>query len=126
MQSDGAFVINASPGHWCLQVNGAPAYLKTVALGDQEVSATDIEIGPAAAALKIVIGTKNAQVGGTIAALPAETNGVSGMVWSADGSEFQQSFPVDAQGKATLSLPPGRYHAVCRRAGPALDAATEP
>ena len=111
VHSDGSFVINASPGHWRLQVNGAPGYVKSVMLGDQEVSATDLEIGPAPAALKIVIGTKNAQVEATITALPAGANAVSGMVWSAGGSEFQQSFGVNAQGKAMLSLPPGRYHA---------------
>jgi hypothetical protein len=110
VQSDGTFVINPSPGHWRLQVNGAPGYLKSVTLGDQEVSATDIEIGPAPAALKIVIGTRNAQVDATITALPADANAVSGMVWSAGGSEFQQSFSVNAQGKAVVSLPPGRYH----------------
>jgi hypothetical protein len=112
VQSDGTFVIYPSPGHWRLQVNGAPGYLKSVTLGDQEVSATDIEIGPVPAALKIVIGTRNAQVDATITALPADANAVSGMVWSAGSSEFQQNFSVNAQGKAVVSLPPGRYH-VC-------------
>ena len=111
LQSDGTFVINASPGHWRLQVNGAPGYLKSVTLGDQEVSATDIEIGSAGAALKIVIGTKNAQVDASITALPADANPVFGILWSTGGSEFQQSFQVNAQGKATLSVPPGRYRA---------------
>jgi hypothetical protein len=111
LQSDGTFVISASPGHWRLQVNGAPGYLKSVTLGDQEVSATDIEIGSAGAALKIVIGTKNAQVDASITALPADANPVFGILWSTGGSEFQQSFQVNAQGKATLSVPPGRYRA---------------
>ena len=107
LQSDGTFVINASPGHWRLQVNGAPGYVKSVTLGDQEVSAAEIEIGLAPAALKIVIGTKNAQVDATITALPADANAVSGMVWSAGGSEFQQSFSINAQGKAMVIYRPG-------------------
>jgi hypothetical protein len=47
VQSDGSFVTSASPGRWRLQVSGAPGYVKSVTLGDQEVSAASLEIGAA-------------------------------------------------------------------------------
>jgi hypothetical protein len=59
--------------------------------------------------MKIVIGTKFAQFEGTVSA----PGPMFGFLWAAAGdSSFQQTFGVDPQGHATLSVPPGRYH-VC-------------
>ena len=87
--------------------------MKSVALGEQEVSGSEVEIGASAAQMKIVIGTKFAQFEGTISSLPAGAGPMVGFLWPAAGdSGFQQNFGVDPQGHATLSVPPGRYH-VC-------------
>src|SRR5690348_199718 len=59
---DRTFTLTVPPGRWRLQVNAPPGYVKSVTLGDQEVSPSALEIGPAPAALKVVIGTKTAQV----------------------------------------------------------------
>jgi hypothetical protein len=117
VQSDGTFMISPSPGHWRLQVNGAPGYLKSVTLGDQEVSAASLEIGSAPGVLKIVIGTKNTQVDATVIGVPADAQSVSGMVWSAAGTDVQQSFTVNGPASSPLNLPPGRYYACAIAAG---------
>ena len=49
VQSDGSFSFaSIMPGHWRLLVNGGAAYLKSVTLGDRQVSANDLEIGASA------------------------------------------------------------------------------
>jgi hypothetical protein len=110
VKSDGSFTLNwALPGRWRVRVNGGPGYVKSVALGEQEVSGSEVEIGASAARMKIVIGTKFAQFEGTVSA----PGPMFGFLWAAAGdSSFQQTFGVDPQGHATLSVPPGRYH-VC-------------
>ena len=110
VQENGSFVINAPPGRFRLQINGTPGYLKSVTLGNQEVSASSLEIGPTPDPLHIVIGTKLAQVDATVTGIPSDATAVSGIIWSPDGDQ-QQSISVSPQGAATLSVPPGKYFA---------------
>jgi Carboxypeptidase regulatory-like domain len=111
VKSDGAFVFESvKPGRWRVQLNG-PGYVKSVALGDQEISGDEIEITAAAAPLKIVMGTKYTQLAVSVSPPPAGVGPLTGLAW-ATTSSIQQNFGLDSQGMGNLSVPPGRYH-VC-------------
>jgi len=118
VQSDGSFVLKSvTPGRSRLMVNGAPGYVKSVRQGDQDVPPWDIEIGSSPVQLKVVIGTKLAQIDAALAAGPAGTDPVSALIWSANGDpQFQQSMGLNQQGRSKISVPPGKYHA-CAFAG---------
>jgi hypothetical protein len=90
-------------------VDGAPGYVKSVTLGDQEVSAASLEIGAAPGTLKIILSTKYSQVDATVAASPADAQQVYGMLWSPTNGDLQQSMPANPQGSMTFNVPPGRY-----------------
>jgi hypothetical protein len=113
VQSDGTFALNSvMPGHWRLLVNGAPGYIKSVQQGDQDVPPWDIEIGPSPVQLKIVVGTKFAQIDAALAAGPAGTEPASALIWSANGDpQFQQNIGLNQQGRSRISVPPGKYRA---------------
>ena len=111
VQSDGSFVVSASPGRWRLQVNGAPGYMKSVMLGDQEVSPASMEIGATPGALKIIMSTKYSQVDATVAGIPTDAQQVFGMMWSPENGPVPQSIPVNPQGSMTFNVPPGHYFA---------------
>jgi hypothetical protein len=111
VRSDGVFVFESViPGRWRVQLNG-PGYLKSMALGDHEISGDEIEITAAAAPLKIVVGTKYAQLAVSASPPPAGAGSLTGLAW-ATTSSIQQYFGLDSQGMGNLSVPPGRYH-VC-------------
>ena len=106
---DGAFALTAPPGRWRLQVNGAPGYIRSVTMGDREVS-PNLETTASPAVLKITISTKLAQVTGAYANLPADGSLVSGMLWSTEEtSDYQQSFGMSRDGRLAFTVPPGRY-----------------
>jgi hypothetical protein len=110
VKSDGTFVFESViPGRWRINVSG-PGYVKSLALGDQEVSGDEVEI-TAAAQLKVVMGTKYVQVGVSVSLPPASAGRLTAIAWT-DASSIQQNFPIDSQGNANFSVPPGRYH-VC-------------
>jgi len=111
VREDLTFTMSVAPGRWRLQVNTGQGYIKSVMLGDQEVSASALEIGPAPAALKIVIGTKRAQVEVSVAGLPPDATSATVHVWAADGSDYRQNLSYNVQAPFRLSLPPGRYYA---------------
>jgi hypothetical protein len=111
VKSDGTFVLESViPGHWYVQLNG-PGYVKSVTLGDREISGDEIEITAAAAPLKIVVGTKYTQLAVSASPPPAGAGPLTGVAWAATSS-IQQNFGLDSQGMGNLSVPPGRYH-VC-------------
>ena len=114
VQSDGTFVISSvMPGRWRLNVSGAPGYLKSVRQGDQEVSPWDFEIGSSAVQLKIVVGTKFAQLQATLSTAATGVEPAFAMLWVANGDpQYQQNFPVNPQGSSGMSVPPGKYY-VC-------------
>jgi hypothetical protein len=112
VQSDGTFIFNSvMPGHWRLLVNGMPGYVKSVQQGDREVSPGDLEIGPSAVQLKVVVGTRYARVDVLLAAA-AGSEPISAILWPASGDPgFQQSIGGISQSPSTVSVPPGRYYA---------------
>jgi len=111
VKSDGAFVLESViPGRWRIQLN-SPGYVKSVTLGDKEISGDVIEITAAAAPLKIVMGTKYTQLAVSVSPPPSGAGSLAGLAWAATSS-IQQNFGFDSQGRANLSVPPGRYH-VC-------------
>ena len=113
VQSDGTFVLGSIiPGRWRLFLEGVPGYTKSVRLGDQDVSAWDFETGPSAIQMKVVAGTKFAQLDASLSS-PADGNEqVSGVMWRANGDPgFQQNFGLNAQSGTTIRVPPGRYYA---------------
>ena len=108
VKNDGTFVIESVfPGRWRVQLNG-PGYLKSLALGDQEISGDEVEI-TGASRLKIVMGTKYVPVAVSVSPPPASPGGLTAVAWT-DASSFQQNFVFDSQGNANFSVPPGRYH----------------
>ena len=113
VQSDGTFLVNSvMPGRWRLNVNGIPGYVKSVRQGDQEVSAWDLETGSSSSQLKIVVGTKYAQVEAALAAPAAGGEPITGFLLPASGDpNFSQNFQVNPQGPSAMSVPPGRYYA---------------
>jgi hypothetical protein len=114
VQSDGTFLINSiMPGHWRLNVNGMPGYVKSVKQGDQEASPWDLEIGSSASQLKVVVGTKYVQIEATLSASMVGAEQIAGTLWAADGDpSFLQNFSLNAQNSSTIRVPPGKYH-VC-------------
>jgi hypothetical protein len=111
VKTDGTFVFESViPGRWRVQLNG-PGYVKSLTLGDQEISGDEIQITSAAAPLKIVVGTKYVQIAVSVSTLPVSLGGLTGVAW-AEASAIEQNFGFDSQGVGNLSLPPGRYH-VC-------------
>ena len=91
--------------------------MESVKQGDQDVPPWDIEIGSSPVQLKVVIGTKFAQIDAALAAGPAGTEPASALIWSANGDpQFQQNIGLNTQGPVRISVPPGKYHA-CAFAG---------
>jgi len=111
VQSDGTFVLHAVvPGRWRIQVNGA-GYVKSLALGNQEVSGNEVEITAGAAPLRIAMGTKFAQIEVTVSSPVPGGGPLMGILWGATSS-VQQNFGFGPNGNTSVSVPPGRYH-VC-------------
>jgi hypothetical protein len=113
VQSDGTFTLNSvTPGRWRLNVNGPPGYVKSVKQGDQDVTPWNLEIGSLTVQLKVVLGTKFAQLEMALAAGPAGTETVSAIIFSADGDpQYQQNIGLNSQGPVKLNVPPGKYRA---------------
>jgi hypothetical protein len=113
IKDDGTFSLSASPGHWRIRVNGAAGYIKSITAGEQAVSPGAVEIGTAPVSLKIVYGTKNAQVDATVSGLPANPGAVYGILWSSD-LDVQQNVQASPQGPTqfNFNVPPGKYY-VC-------------
>jgi hypothetical protein len=113
VQTDGTFTVNSViPGRWRLLVNGAPGYIKSVKQGDQEVSPWDLEIGTSPVQLKVVVGTKFAQLEAAPSGPVVGSEPISVVLWPASGDpNFQQNFPLNPQGPSRMTVPPGRYYA---------------
>jgi hypothetical protein len=111
VQSDGTFLFSSvMPGRWRIFVNSVPGYVKSVKLGDREVSPWDIEIQPSAAQLKVVVGTKYTRLD-VLSATGAGSEPISVILWPASGDPgFQQNMMI-SQSPSTTNVPPGRYYA---------------
>src|SRR5581483_6936464 len=95
-------------GRWRLRINGAPGYVKSMTVGDQEISGNTFEVGSSPVSLKLVIGTKTTQVDAAISGPPSNGNPLFALIWSLD-TEFQQAVPAPPQGPPSFHLPPGKY-----------------
>lgn len=113
VQDDGTFAVKSVlPGHWRLNVNGMPGYVKSVRQGDREVTPWDLEIGASPVELKIVIGTKFSQVVASLATSAAGSESVSAMLWSANGDPLLlQNIGLTSQGPSRVRVTPGKYYA---------------
>ena len=113
VQADGTFTFNSvMPGRWRLIVTSVQGYVKSLRQGDQEVSPWDLEIGPSGGQLKIVVGTKYANVKPALAVPAADGEPITGMIWSANGDpNFIQNLGNNLQNSSTFTVPPGRYYA---------------
>ena len=115
VQPDGTFTFNSvMPGHWRLNVGVPGIYLKSVKLGDRDISPWDIETGSAPVQMKVVLGTKFAQIEASLStAQPSGAASISGFLWTDNGDpQFQQNIGFAPQSSAKMSVPPGKYH-VC-------------
>jgi hypothetical protein len=118
VQKDGGFGLpGVVPGRWRLMLSGAPGYVKSVSLNEQEVSpySTDIPAG-FAGPMRVVIGTKPAEVQGTVSGAPSEPGQIMGLLWPVEPERQQvgleRNFNADAQGRFRQdTMAPGRYYA---------------
>jgi len=114
---DGTFSISGMlPGRWRMELGSAVGYLKSLSVSGQEVSASAFTVAPGASGeMRIVMGTKLAQVEGSVDGLRPE--GAGGM-WVALAPEDAGTISVgrvlytsvDRAGHFHISgLAPGRY-----------------
>jgi hypothetical protein len=127
---DGTFSISGMlPGRWRMELGSAVGYLKSLSVGGQEVSASAFTVAPGAGGeMRIVMGTKLAQVEGSVDGLRPE---YAGGVWLALAPEDAGTISVgrilytsvDRAGRFHMSgLAPGRYRLYALDSPPALTA----
>jgi hypothetical protein len=90
---DGAFTLNGVvPGRYRLDVGGAPsAYVKSVLLGEREVSQHGLDIAAGAAGpLRITLSTKMSKVQATIEGAPSREGAMVSVVLLVDDADAQQ------------------------------------
>jgi hypothetical protein len=117
VEKDGTFSISGMlPGRWRVELGSAIGYLKSLSVGGQEVSASAFTVAPGAGGeMRIVMGTKVAQVEGSVDGMrPEDASGV----WVALAPEDAETIAmdrflytsVDRSGRFHMSgLAPGRY-----------------
>jgi hypothetical protein len=110
--ADGSFTfISAMPGHWRLLLRPA-GYVKSLYVGDQQVSPYNFQLLPGATGpLRVIVATKlssvNVSITGSAAAGP-----VSLLLYPEDPERRGYSLDRDAEGSGRISfeeVPPGRY-----------------
>jgi hypothetical protein len=104
------------PGRWRLVVSGAPGYVKSVSLNERELSPLSLEISTGfSGPMRIVIGTKPAEVQGTVSGTASETGQITGLLWPVEPERQQagleRNFYVDGKGHFRQDMMPGRYYA---------------
>jgi hypothetical protein len=114
LDKDGAFVLTGvQPGRWRLMVS-LPGFVKSLSLADQPVSPEDFQIGPGAAGpLRIVLGSKLADVRVEVAGAPPDRQ-VSAIIFPEDtdrlGAGLERAGSAMGTGRIEFgALAPGRY-----------------
>jgi hypothetical protein len=123
---DGTFSISGMlPGRWRMELGTARGYLKSLLVGGQEVSASAFTVVPGAGGeMRIVMGTKMAQVEGSVAGIRPEDTGGTWLVLAAEDADAIAMdrllyTAADRTGRFHVSgLAPGRYR-LYALAGPA-------
>jgi hypothetical protein len=110
---------NVPPGTWDIDVDPIPegGFLKAMYLGDQDVLAEDMTIGPKSpTTLKIIIGTQGAKIEGDLDGDPLK-DGARATILLAPAGKFSRVLSffhtkvTDAKGHFTLDgLRPGQYN----------------
>ncbi len=117
MEKDGTFSISGMlPGRWRLELGGVTGYLKSLSVGGQEVSAAAFTIVPGAGGeMRIVMGTKMAQLEGSVDGIrPEEAGGAWIVLVPEDANTIAvgslRNASADRAGRFHMSgLAPGRY-----------------
>jgi hypothetical protein len=117
VEKDGTFSISGIlPGRWRLELGSATGYLKSLSVGGQEVPASTFTVVPGAGGeIRIVIGTKLAQVEGGVDGMRPEDAGGTWLVLAPEGADTIATerllyTSVDRAGRFHMSgLAPGRY-----------------
>src|SRR5579859_1693700 len=114
---DGSFsIVGMLPGRWRLELGTASGYLKSLSVGGQEVSASAFTVAPGAGGeMRIVLGTKMAQVEGSVDGIRPEEAGAAWLVLAPEDVDTisagrLRNASVDRAGRFHMSgLAPGRY-----------------
>ncbi len=114
---DGAFSISGVlPGRWRLELGSANGYVKSLSLGGQEVSPDAFYVAPGAGGeMRVVMGTKMAQLEGSVSGLrPEDTSGAWLVLAPEDPDKMivgrLRNTSADRAGRFHLSgLEPGHY-----------------
>jgi len=117
VEKDGTFSISGMlPGRWRLELGTAIGYLKSLSVGGQEVSASAFTIAPGAGGeMRVVLGTKMAQLEGSIDGIRPEDAGGAWLVLAPEDADTisagrLRNTPADQAGRFHMSgLAPGRY-----------------
>ena len=117
VEKDGTFSISGIlPGRWRLEVGSANGYLKSLSVGGQEVSAFAFMVVPGAGGeMRIVMGTKMAQLEGSVEGIRPEDAGGAWLVLAPEDANIVavgslRNASADRAGRFHMSgLAPGRY-----------------
>jgi Carboxypeptidase regulatory-like domain len=115
VQKDGTFTIaGVLPGRWRFFVAGLPGYLKSTMWNDEELPGADLDVGSSGGKLKIVFGTKWAQLDGSVTGDASADEMLNVLVWTDDISQQQtgnRTANVDDKRHFEMgNMAPGKYH----------------
>jgi len=117
VEKDGTFSISGMlPGRWRLELGSANGYLRSLSVSGQEVSASAFTVVPGAGGeMRVVVGTKMAQLEGIVDGIRPEGAGVAWLVLAPEDADAiaiarLRNTSADRAGHFHMSgLAPGRY-----------------
>jgi hypothetical protein len=117
VEKDGTFSISGIlPGRWRLELGGANGYSKSLSVGGQEASASAFTVIPGAGGeMRVMVGTKMAQLEGIVDGIRPEGVGVAWLVLAPEDAntiamDRLRNTSADRTGHFQMSgLAPGRY-----------------
>ena len=130
VEKDGTFSISGIlSGRWRLELGSATGYLKSLSVGGQEVSASTFTVVPGAGGeMRVVMGTKMAQLEGSVDGIQPGDAGGAWLVLAPEDADMIGagrlcSTSTDRAGHFHMSgLAPGRYRLYALTGGPACTA----
>ena len=115
MERDGTFSISGVvAGRWCLRIEGAQAYVKSLSVSGQEVHGCAFHVFPGSGGvMRAVVSTKMANVEGTVSGMtPQQPNSALLILVSEEADTQGQPRTVRASADGHFSMTgiePGRY-----------------